>query len=93
MLVDGLLAAEIQTHVLGWHSACLQVGQSFTVGYWWCANTSFACHLFPGGDPGVTSAIVIPYNIALTTVGYLKSFLYQRSEVGRLDTYLLAQLF
>lgn len=32
---DGLLAAEIQTHVLGWHSACVQVGQSFTVGYWW----------------------------------------------------------
>lgn len=68
MLVDGLLAAEFQTHVLGWHSACMQVGQRFTVGYWWWANTGFACHLFPGGDSGVTSAVVIPCSIPLLSV-------------------------
>lgn len=81
--------------MLGWHSACLQVGPSFTVGYWWWANTSFACHLFPGGDPGVTSTIVMPCNIPLFSVGSLKSFLYQSSEAGRVHTnfYLLAGLF
>lgn len=83
MLVDGLLAAEIQTHVSEWHSAYLKVGQSFTVGCWWWENKSFACHLFPGADPGVTSTVIIPCNIPLFSVGSLKSFLHKFLSANR----------
>lgn len=45
----------------------------------------FCMPSFAGGDPGVTSANVIPCNIQFPSIGYLKSFLYQKSDVGRLD--------
>lgn len=55
----------------------------------------FCMPSFAGGDPGVTSANVIPCNTQFPSIRYVKSFLYQRSGVARLDRnfYLLAGLF